>query len=179
MPLRRRRAGADVIAKAHRSHPAVVAGDETRRSNTYEDLGAGAAPFAEPLAEPPPGADVLPFASRTLAVVRRLVELRAREAGLSEAGTSDLVLAVNEVATNSVRHGGGEGVLRAWLTDEMLIFEVADAGAIADPLAGRVRPASGQSGGHGLWLCNQACDLVQVRSFASGSVVRLHKRRGA
>jgi hypothetical protein len=70
-------------------------------------------------------------------------------------------------------------VLRAWLTDEMLIFDVADAGAIADPLAGRVRPASGQSGGHGLWLCNQACDLVQVRSFASGSVVRLHKGRGA
>ncbi|MGZ6671530.1 MAG: anti-sigma factor RsbA family regulatory protein [Solirubrobacteraceae bacterium] len=169
----------DVIAKAHGSHPTVVGGDESRRSDTYEDLGAVAAPFAAPFSEPPPGADVLPFASRTLAAVRRLVELRARDAGLSEAGTSDLVLAVNEVATNSVRHGGGEGVLRAWLTDEMLIFEVADAGAIADPLAGRVRPASGQSGGHGLWLCNQACDLVQLRSFAGGSVVRLHKRRGA
>ena len=171
--------GADVIDKAHRSHPAVVAGDETRRSDTYEDIGAAAAPFAEPLAEPPADADVLPFASGTLAVVRRLVALRAGEADLSEIGTADLVLAVNEVATNSIRHGGGEGVLRAWLTDEMVIFEVADAGAIADPLAGRVRPPSGQSGGHGLWLCNQACDLVQLRSFAGGSVVRLHKRRGA
>jgi anti-sigma regulatory factor (Ser/Thr protein kinase) len=91
---------------------------------------------------------------------------------------SDLVLVVNEAATNSVRHGGGEGVLRAWLTDDMLIFEVADAGAIADPLAGRERPGSGQSGGHGLWLCNQVCDLVQLRAFASGSVVRLHTRLG-
>src|SRR6185312_14285370 len=151
-----------VIDKAHASHPAVVAGDETRPSDAYEDLGAVAAPFAEPLPEPPPWADELPFAAGTLASVRRLVELRARKAGLSAVATSDLVLCVNEVATNSVRHGGGEGVLRAWVTDEMVVFEVADAGAFADPLAGRVRPASGQSGGHGLWLCNQACDLVQL-----------------
>ena len=127
----------------------MVAGDETRRSDTYEDLGAVAAPFAEPLPEPPADADVLPFASGTLAVVRRLVVLRAGEADLSEMGTADLVLAVTEVATNSIRHGGGEGVLRAWLTDEMVIFEVADAGAIADPLAGRVRPDSGQSAATG------------------------------
>ena len=51
-----------------------------------------------------------------------------------------------------------------------------DAGRIADPLAGRQRPTSGQSGGHGLWLCNQICDLVQLRTFATGSVVRLHTR---
>jgi anti-sigma regulatory factor (Ser/Thr protein kinase) len=168
----------DVIEKAHRSHPTVVAGDEARRSETYEDLGVVAEPFAEPLPEPPPGMDELPFAAGTLAVVRRLVEQRAKDAGLSAVQASDLVLVVNEAATNSVRHGGGEGVLRAWLTDDMLIFEVADAGAIADPLAGRERPGSGQSGGHGLWLCNQVCDLVQLRAFASGSVVRLHTRLG-
>jgi anti-sigma regulatory factor (Ser/Thr protein kinase) len=168
----------DVIEKAHRSHPTVVAGDEARRSETYEDLGVVAAPFAEPLPEPPPGVDELPFAAGTLAVVRRLVEQRAKDAGLSAVQASDLVLVVNEAATNSVRHGGGEGVLRAWLTDDMLVFEVADAGAIADPLAGRERPGSGQSGGHGLWLCNQVCDLVQLRAFASGSVVRLHTRLG-
>ena len=30
--------------------------------------------------------------------------------------------------------------------------------------------------GHGLWLANQVCDLVQVRSFPTGTVVRLHLR---
>ena len=170
---------ADVIEKAHRSHPTVVAGDEARASELYEDLRAVAAPFAEPLPEPPPEAEELPFAAGSLTTLRRMVEVRARGAGLSEERAGDLVLAVNEVATNSIRHGGGGGELRAWLTDDMLIFEVADAGAIADPLAGRQRPASGQSGGHGLWLCNQVCDLVQLRTFASGSVVRLHTRRGA
>ena len=166
----------DVIVKAHRSHPTVVAGDETRRSDIYDDVDAVAAPFADPLSEPPRDADELPFGSGTLAAVRRLVQRRARGAGLSEVSTSDLMLAVNEVATNSIRHGGGAGVLRAWLTEDVLIFEVADAGAIADPLAGRERPSSGQSGGHGLWLCNQVCDLVQLRTFAGGSVVRLHTR---
>ena len=86
------------------------------------------------------------------------------------------MLAVNEVATNSIRHGGGRGVLRIWHAAGALVCEVADSGRIADPLAGRQRPVSGQSGGHGLWLCNQICDLVQVRTFATGSVVRLHTR---
>ena len=107
-----------------------------------------------------------------------MVTRRAQAAGFSTARTGDLVLAVNEVATNSIRHGGGGGVLRVWQSDRALICEVADAGRIADPLAGRQRPVSGQSGGHGLWLCNHICDLVQLRTFAAGGVVRLHTRLG-
>ena len=38
-------------------------------------------------------------------------------------------------------------------------------------------PPLDQIGGHGLWMVNQLCDLVQVRSFARGSAVRLHKHR--
>ena len=168
----------DVIDKAHHSHPVMVADGSSRDSSTYHDLPAVAAPFAEPLPDPPPGADELPFASGTLAPVRRLVKLRADAAGLPAARAGDLVLAVNEVATNSIRHGGGGGMLRIWQDADTLICQITDAGRIADPLAGRRRPARGQSGGHGLWLCNQICDLVQLRTFAAGSVVRLHTRRG-
>ena len=53
--------------------------------------------------------------------------------------------------------------------------EVSDNGVIAPPLAGREQPEG--PGGNGLWIANQACDLVQIRSFGGGSVVRLHKRR--
>jgi anti-sigma regulatory factor (Ser/Thr protein kinase) len=165
----------EVIEKAHHSHPVVVADGGSHDSPTY-DLRAVAAPFAEPLSEPPVGADELPFASGMLAGLRQLVKLRAKGAGLPATRAGDLVLAVNELATNSIRHGGGGGVLRVWEAVDTLICEVTDAGRIADPLAGRRRPASGQSGGHGLWLCNQICDLVQLRTFATGSVVRLHTR---
>src|SRR5262249_30332473 len=56
------------------------------------------APFDAPLAPPPASARVLAF-EHELRDVRRLVE----ECG----GSPDVVLAVNEVAANSVRHGGG------------------------------------------------------------------------
>ena len=104
----------------------------------------------------------------------------AREAiaaGLSERNRDGLVLAANEVATNSVRHGGGGGIIRLWQTEDALLCEIHDTGHIEDPLVGRVRPAPEQLGGHGLWMANQVCDLVQVRTFPGGNVVRLHMRR--
>jgi anti-sigma regulatory factor (Ser/Thr protein kinase) len=78
------------------------------------------------------------------------------------------------VATNSVLHGGGDGTLLVWPEGEALICELRDDGLFDDPLAGRERPRPDRVGGHGLWLANQLCDLVQVRSFATGTVVRLH-----
>jgi hypothetical protein len=48
----------------------------------------------------------------------------------------------------------------------------------AGPLAGRIRPEIDQASGHGLWLVNQLCDLVQVRTSEHGTVVRAHTRRG-
>ena len=88
------------------------------------------------------------------------------------------MLAAHEIATNSVRHGGGQrrpAHLARGATP--LICDVRDSGRIAQqPLVGRVRPALGQTGGWGLWLANQLCDLVQLRELPDGSVVRLHQR---
>ena len=55
-------------------------------------------------------------------------------------GPDDLVLAVNEIVTNSVRYGGGHGVLRMWETPDTSISEVRDDGHIDGPLIGRLRP---------------------------------------
>jgi anti-sigma regulatory factor (Ser/Thr protein kinase) len=84
---------------------------------------------------------------------------------------------VNEIATNSVRHGGGQGVLRVWEDGEALICQVEDRGRIEEPLVGRQRPVLDQPDGRGLWLANQLCDLVQVRTFENGSAVRVHMAR--
>jgi anti-sigma regulatory factor (Ser/Thr protein kinase) len=89
------------------------------------------------------------------------------------------VLAVNEVATNSVRHGGGEGTLRLAATPAELLAEVQDAGVIAPPFAGLLPPPRGGDGGYGLWIVHQLVELVDIRSGPAGSVVRLHVRRGA
>jgi hypothetical protein len=65
-----------------------------------------------------------------------------------------------------------------WHDAEAVVCEVRDGGSIEHPMAGRERPSSEQLGGKGLWLINQLCDLVQIRAFASGGVVRVHMRRG-
>jgi anti-sigma regulatory factor (Ser/Thr protein kinase) len=168
---------ADVIERAHQSHPVLVQDGAACESATFLDRLTVAEPFAEPLPAPPPDAREIAFDGQTLFGLRGLVATRAGDAGLDALRASDLVLAVHELATNSVRHGGGHGVLRLWHDSETVVCEVRDAGRIDHPLAGRRRPISDQLGGHGLWLINQLCDLVQIRSFAQGGAVRLHMRR--
>ena len=68
-------------------------------------------------------------------------------------------------------------MLRTWVEGDALICEVRDAGRIDDPLVGRSRPPASRGSGFGLWLANQLCDLVQIRSNDRGSVIRLHVRR--
>jgi anti-sigma regulatory factor (Ser/Thr protein kinase) len=80
---------------------------------------------------------------------------------------------VHEVASNSIANGGGKGRLLVWREPEALICEVRDSGRLDDPMVGRRAPAPTGEDGRGLWLANQLCDLVQVRSTRAGAVVRL------
>ena len=116
------------------------------------------------------------FTDDDLAGVRRFVAEICRRSGLGPAGSADLALAADEVATNSIQHGGGGGTLLAWGDDHAVHCDLRDEGNILDPLVGRVRPSVGQHGGRGLWLANQLCDLVQIRAMPEGNVVRLTQR---
>ena len=109
--------------------------------------------------------------------MRDLVEHEARAAGLPPARIADLLVAVNEAATNSLIHGAPPATLTIWNDGEDLVCEIADAGHITDPLVGRERPSTVQEGGRGLWLIPQLCDLSQLRSDAGGTTLRLHMRR--
>ena len=134
-------------------------------------------PFAVALPPAPADADQFTFDLSTLPALRRFVAARGTELGLDGDRISDLILAVNELGTNSVRHGGGYGVVRLWQERGDVVAEVRDHGCIHDPLAGRERPAVDRLGGRGLWLVNQFWDLVQVRSTAQGCVVRVRMGR--
>jgi anti-sigma regulatory factor (Ser/Thr protein kinase) len=163
-----------VIDEARRSHPYVTDGHDFRHSNDYRGLEASGAPFDAPLPEPSAVAQELAFQAGDLVAVRGLVYRRATGARLDATKAANLVLAVNEVATNSLLHGGGKGTLRVWDDSSALTCEVRDSGTFNSPLVDRERPAAGASGPRGLWLANQLCDLVQIRTFATGTAVRLH-----
>jgi anti-sigma regulatory factor (Ser/Thr protein kinase) len=109
-----------------------------------------------------------------LSQVRTLVLEHARAAGLPEGRATDLVLAVSEVAANTLRHTTSSGTLSIWHDGNEIVCQIHDEGVITDPLIGRRRPAVGASGGHGLWLVYQVCDLVEIRSDAGGTTVRMH-----
>ncbi|HEX4034001.1 MAG TPA: sensor histidine kinase [Solirubrobacteraceae bacterium] len=167
----------EVIEDAHRTHPFVREGARIGQSAAYAGAEALDSPFDAPLSDPPLGIAELAFNAREqLRQVRAFIAGYAREAGLAQQRISDLLLAANEVATNSLVHGAGEGVVAIWESDGTIICEVRDGGRIDDPLAGRRRPAATARGGRGLWLVNQVCDLVQMRSTPQGSTVRLHMR---
>jgi anti-sigma regulatory factor (Ser/Thr protein kinase) len=166
-----------VVDEAFRSHPFVSSGGVDGYSETYRDLSEVDRPFDHPLAEPEPSHEGMVLTVETLSEMRHLVTYRAAAFGLSATRAEDLVLAVNEVATNSLRHGKGVPRLRVWATADALICDVTDEGGIDAPLAGRQRPSAGQDSGYGLWMANQLCDLVQLRSFTTGSVVRLRMNR--
>jgi anti-sigma regulatory factor (Ser/Thr protein kinase) len=170
----------DVIEEARRSHPTVCSGTGPLcDSAEYIGVEHAAAPFSAPLPPAPRDAPELGFDRDTLDAMRGFTFAHARHAGLDPARCEDLVIAVNELASNSIKHGGGRGVLRIWSEDASVVAEVADRGKIDRPLAGREQPTSDQVGGHGLWLVNQLCDLLQMRTYSAGSVVRAHMRESA
>src|SRR5919197_1528888 len=146
-------------------------------SAAYPGLDAHAGPHTDPLPAPAVEPDRLVFDADSLSEMRRFVVARAERADLSPDRNQDFLLAVSEIAANSVRHGGGHGVLSIWRENGSLLCDVQGSGEITKPLAGRERPDEGQSHGYGLWLANQLCDLVQVRTFPSGNTVRLHMHR--
>ncbi len=170
----------NVIEDAERAHPELLRGAGRPLPNeTFEDPNTFLARRrAEPLPDPPATATVLPF-DADLRAVRRFVEDHGRDRGLSEQHLSELVTAVNEVATNVREHGGGSGVVRSWFDPGELVCEVQDPyGRFTDAWPGVCPPASTEEGGRGLWLARQLCDAVEVRSSWQGTSVRLHSYIG-
>ena len=167
-----------VIDEARRSHEYITErASGNKRSEMFRGLEASGAPFDAPLPEPGTSVGHLSFKSDDLVSVRKLVFRHARAARLALRRADELVTAVNEVATNSVRHGGGSGSLRLWQDRSSMVCEVRDNGRFNRPLVDRERPSRDITAPRGLWLANQLCDLVQIRSLPEGTVVRLHKRR--
>lgn len=132
--------------------------------------------FRTALSGVPDRAERWAFELADLGQVRQWVNAQASSHGVSRDRLDDLALALHEICTNSIRFGGGGGTLSVWIADGALICDVADQGRIDDLLVGRVLPPLDGLGGRGVWLANQLCDLVQLRSGDDFTQVRLHTR---
>jgi anti-sigma regulatory factor (Ser/Thr protein kinase) len=171
---------AAVLADAAATHPCVVEGGVLRPSVGYAPARAIDRTVG-PLPEPPV-ATVFAFDGPRLAAARRFARAEGTAAGLDDDRVLDLVLAVGELAANSIRHGGGQGTVRVWAETapdgtELLVAEIADGGRLRDPLAGR-RPATPhQLGGRGLLMVHHLADLVRTCTGPGGTTTRTYWRR--
>jgi anti-sigma regulatory factor (Ser/Thr protein kinase) len=162
-----------VLQAARAHHPEILEHGVHQESTAYHRPPMLGVLPGTPLPDPPCSAVEVRFRGHGLATVRALVADRARQLGMGTDRTADLVLSVNEIAANSVQYGGGSGTLRMWQQDGAMICEVQDRGVITDPLVGRRAPGTSPESSRGLWVVNQLCDLVQIRSTLEGTVVRL------
>ena len=174
-PYDARDTSADVLDSLGRTHPVMVNG-VTRRSPAYDPKGVASKLFSTDLPPRPPGSKRWPVELPELGTLRTRVYDVAVRHGLDAEHADDVVLATHEICKNCIRFAGG-GTLSVWIEGDTLICEVADRGRITELLVGRSSPAMDDEGGRGLWLANRLCDLVQIRSTDSGTVVRLHTVR--
>jgi anti-sigma regulatory factor (Ser/Thr protein kinase) len=164
---------ADVIAGAEMTHPHLLDEAGARPSLTYGDPLSMAAGGPWPQADP--GGPVTEHRyDGDLSALRHDLAADPLVADLDGRRREDLVLAVNEAVTNVVRHGGGLAVTRVWRDGDSVVSEVAAATPVPDPYAGRRRPPADALDGRGLWLINQLCDLVELRSGDHGMRLRMH-----
>lgn len=118
----------------------------------------------------------LEFAAGSLYLLREAVAVHAAAAGLGEESARDVTLAVNELASNAVRHGAGRGRLRMWGGDGAVCCEVEDAGRA--PRGGRAGAGAGPGAagwpyahGHGLWVVRLLADQMSAVSGPRGTCV--------
>lgn len=163
----------DVIDQASRTHPTVW-NSTRRKSDRYEVPARLLREIVEPSRVVTGTPDFELGIDDRMGEVREIVRTAGLQAGLARARVEELVLAVSELAGNTVRHAGGGGRLALWITSEGVVCEVMDRGAgLQDPLVGLVPPKPHASAGMGLWIARQLSDSFAIGGGDEGTTVRI------
>ncbi len=165
----------EILDGARRNHPLLLTDGELRHNPGHHDPRAVLA--ARPAARPPllgPPDVRLSFSAWRLHEVRRMVEEALSGRSYERERVEDIVLAVNELATNAVEHGSPEGHLSLWTGGHGLLCEIDDGGTLRDPLPGLQAPHPAEPRGRGVWIARQLCDSLHVWTDARGTHVRVH-----
>lgn len=163
-----------VLDGARSTHPHLLVDGELRRNPAFREPREllAARPVAAPELLGAPDRRMT-FQAWQLHDVRQVLLGELVAAGFDDDRAADVVLAVNEVATNAVEHGGASAELHLWADGRGLTCEVHDPGPLDDPLPGLVAPHTSDPRGRGLWIARQLCDLLHVWADADGTHVRL------
>jgi anti-sigma regulatory factor (Ser/Thr protein kinase) len=169
-----------VLESARRTHTGLVTASGRRENPEYVDPQR----YLRTLPVPPePLEDTEPRLAATsvgdYVGLRRAVSAELATIDAPPDLLDDLLLAVDEMTSNALRHGRPPVGLRLWASDDRVVCTISDSGpGFDDPFAG-YGPAHGEDlsrGGMGLWLARQLCDHVDIRADDDGVRVRLTVR---
>ena len=119
--------------------------------------------------------DTMTYADVTdLAPVRGFVRTRAVSFGLAPRRADLLMLAVAELATNTLLHTEGGGSVRVWAEAGHVVCDVTDGGPGRE--FGREMPPPSAISGRGLAIVERICDEVSTSTGPAGTRVRLRMR---
>ncbi|WP_030440337.1 ATP-binding protein [Actinoplanes subtropicus] len=123
---------------------------------------------------PPPAPSPAETAYRVpgdLATVREFVRAESERLGLTRIRADLLAVAVSELATNTLQHTDGGGLVRIWAEPGRVRCEVVDGGD--PPGFGRAMPSADAPRGRGLAIVERICDEVGIHPDGEGTAVRL------
>jgi anti-sigma regulatory factor (Ser/Thr protein kinase) len=165
-----------MVHDASLTHPTMADATRTWASPIYDEPVRIAARFNVPLPPPPAAALRLTYAGADdLPALRTQVADYAMACGIGNGRIAELVLAVNELAANTIEHTDtGRGVLSMWTEPDLLVCQIDDGGRLTDPMAGRKPPDGRSRRGRGLVLVQQMVDLLRIYSHPDGTSLRLH-----
>ncbi len=164
-----------VVDAVARTHPLLRAGATTRISNEFEDPRTVLAHLTPAFPVPTAPPDLALRVDGTPQKARQAFLAAAEAAGVDPDDAGELAVALNEVVTNAILHGGGDARLRLWwLGGAGLVAAVTDSGpGIDDPLVGFLPPHPAALGGRGMWMARQLFDRVELDDGPDGFTVWL------
>jgi anti-sigma regulatory factor (Ser/Thr protein kinase) len=115
------------------------------------------------------------FRAADLPLARRRTASWALQAGMAADVADDFVIAVNEIATNAVRHGSPEASLRLRVNGRACLAEIRDQGHWP-AASGNLPKRPAEDGGMGLEVAGMVCDDMQIEATRSGTCVRLRMK---
>jgi anti-sigma regulatory factor (Ser/Thr protein kinase) len=171
-----RRYSPEVLAHVRAVHPRLLGGDgmtintESREPIDYLTANATSAPAAPVDLD----LDVHLESADGLAELRRRLRSWGASTELSDGDTDDIVIAVDEIATNALEHGQPPARVRGWSTADALFVRIDDHGHNGIPATtGYIRPPTNARRGRGIWMARHLADVLTTHNGPSGTTVAL------
>lgn len=171
-----RRYSPEVLAQIRAIHPQLLKSNGTIVNSEYRaptDFLTASATSA-PAVPADPDLDVPLESADSLAELRRRLRSWGAATTLNDTDTDDIVIAVDEIATNALEHGDPPARVRAWSTADAVFIRVDDHGRNGIPqTAGYVRPPTSARRGRGIWMARHLADVLTTHNSPAGTTVAL------